>query len=80
LQQPVLQHCLPLQQLSFGVDAAAAVPINAARLTINKRYFIKFSCLDFLSKFGHAISSRAEPLLRRTRGAAAEQAAVASAQ
>ena len=48
LQQPLLQHCLPLQQLSFGVVAAVAVPIKAARLTINRRYFIQFSCLSFL--------------------------------
>ena len=48
LQQLLLQHCLPLQQLSFGVVAAVAVPIKAARLTINRRYFIQFSCLSFL--------------------------------
>ena len=48
LQQLLLQHSLPLQQLSFGVVAAVAVPIKAARLTINRRYFIQFSCLSFL--------------------------------
>jgi hypothetical protein len=40
LQQPMLQHCLPLQQFSFGAVAAVAVPINAARLRIKNRYFI----------------------------------------
>jgi hypothetical protein len=37
-----------LQQLSFGVVAAVAVPIKAARLIIKRRYFIQFSCLSFL--------------------------------
>src|SRR5207237_6287276 len=46
--QLLLQYSLPLRQLSFGVVAAVAVPIKAARLTINRRYFIQFSCLSFL--------------------------------
>jgi uncharacterized membrane protein len=55
LQQPLLQHCLPLQQLSFGVVAAVAVPIKAARLTIKRKYFIQFSCLSFPIILGYTI-------------------------
>ena len=41
LQQPMLQHCLPMQHVSFvGAVAAVAVPINTARPTIKRRYFI----------------------------------------
>jgi hypothetical protein len=42
-QQPELLHSLPLELSSFGGVCAVAVPINATRLRINKRYFIKSS-------------------------------------
>jgi len=48
LQQPMLQHCLPLQQVSFvGGVVAVAVQINAARLRIKRRYFIISPVLIF---------------------------------
>jgi hypothetical protein len=53
-QQSVLLHSLPLEPLSFGGVCAVAVPINAARLRINKRYFIN-SPLSSVLKLSRAI-------------------------
>ena len=39
-QQSALLHSLPLEPLSFGAVCAVAVPINATRLRIKRRYFI----------------------------------------
>jgi hypothetical protein len=53
LQQPLLQHCLPLQQaLVCALTGDAAK--HAARLTIKRRYFIQFSCLSFPIILGYA--------------------------
>jgi hypothetical protein len=63
-QQQEPQHSLPLESVSFvGGVCAVAVPITAARLRINKRYFIKISVLILILNFGHAMKSRAEPSL-----------------
>jgi hypothetical protein len=40
LQQPMLQHSLPLQQPGFDVVAAVAVLTKAITLRIKRRYFI----------------------------------------
>ena len=74
LQQPMLQHSLPLQHAIFDVVAAVAVLTKARRLRINKRCFIN-SSFDCSNKFGHADILRAEPSqFRRTGYAAAELA------
>jgi len=73
LQQLLLQHCLPLQQLSFGVVAAVAVPIKAARLAISRRYFIR-SSFEFRYRTRPRRLEHAEPSIRRPPSAAAERA------
>jgi hypothetical protein len=73
LQHLLGQHFpLPLQQSAAG-DAAVDVPMNAAKVAIKRRYFIKSSFLSFVEELGHDFS-RAEPTLRRTRCAAVELA------
>jgi hypothetical protein len=60
LQQPWLQHSLPLQHACFDVVAAVAVLTKARRLRINKKYFINSSF-----EFSNGIRPRSV-LARRT--------------
>jgi len=47
LQHPLGQHFwLPLQQSAAG-DVAVAVPMNAAKVAIKRRYFIESSFFSF---------------------------------
>jgi hypothetical protein len=65
------QHfALPLQQSVTG-DAAVAVPMNAARVAIRRRCFIRSSFFNLL-KNSATNFHRAEPTVRRTRREAAE--------
>src|SRR6266404_1156283 len=77
LQQLALQHCLPLQQ-AFVCALTGDAAKHAARLAISRRYFIK-SSFEFRYRTRPRRSERAEPSIRRTQLAAAEQAVVASA-
>ena len=74
LQHALGQHfALPLQQSAAG-DVAVAVLMNAAKVAIIRRYFIRSSLfLSFVEELGHDFT-RAEPTLRRTRHAAVELA------
>jgi hypothetical protein len=52
------QHfALPRQQSATG-DIAVAVPMNAAKLAIKRRYFIKSSFSVFIKELGHEFQSR----------------------
>jgi hypothetical protein len=67
------QHfALPLQQ-SAASDIAVDVPMNAAKVAIKRRYFIRSSFLVSLRNSATNFS-RAEPTVRRTRRAAVELA------
>jgi len=71
LQHLLGQHFpLPLQQSATG-DAAVAVPMNAARVAIRRRCFIRSSFFSLL-KNSATNFHRAEPTVRRTRRAAVE--------
>jgi hypothetical protein len=52
------QHfALPLQQ-SAACDVAVAVPMNAAKVAIKRRYFIRSFLSVLLIKLGHEFQSR----------------------
>jgi hypothetical protein len=52
------QHfALPLQQSAAG-DAAVAVPMNAAKVAIKRRYFIRSFLSVLLIQLGHEFQSR----------------------
>ena len=71
----LMLHFLPLQQQQSLVCAfAVETPNSAARLTIKRRYFIQFSCLNFSYHSRLRDCSRADPLVRRHLNAAAERA------
>jgi hypothetical protein len=75
LQQPVLQHSLPLQHPCFGGVAAVKVLTKARTLRINRRCFIN-SSFDFRMEFGHANFARRTVAVKTASFAAAEQAGV----
>ncbi len=48
---------LPLQQ-SAANDVAGVAPINAAKVAIRRRYFMKSSFLGFVEELGHEFQLR----------------------
>jgi hypothetical protein len=74
LQHSPGQHfALPWQQSATG-DVAVAVPMNAAKVAIKRRYFIRFSLFSFVEELGREFPSRRAGAFRKTRCAAVEPA------